>query len=239
MEHYELIQSLIESSGLNLDKDQIDRLSRFAGKIFTENSNYNLTGFKSINEMTEGLIIGSLLPFKTAEVPRGTLFCDLGSGSGIPGIPVCVMLDDIEGILVESSMKKNNFMNEVFSLLGLNNVSAVCERAEDFGRIDGNRGKFGLVVSRAFAHEYVVIEMAAPVMSEGGSLFIYANRDYTGLPASVIDHAEELGLIPGNPYNIDLTGGGIAFIKKGITPDKYPRRYPVIKRESDRAMNDS
>ncbi len=237
MEQFELIKSLIESSGLNLRKDQIGSLSKFAEMIYSENRNFNLTGFKSINEMVEGLIIESLLPFKQAEVPRGTLFCDLGSGSGIPGIPIGVMFNDINGILVESSMKKNNFMNEVFSLISLNTVSAVCGRAEDFGRIEANRGKFGLVVSRAFAHEYVVIEMAAPILSDSGSLFIYANRNFTALPAPVLDHAEELGLIPGNPYNINLSSGGIVFIKKGITPDKYPRRYPVIKRESDRAMN--
>jgi 16S rRNA (guanine527-N7)-methyltransferase len=237
VEHSNLAKSLIESSGLSLKADQIDCLVQYAGMIFNESSNFNLTGFKNMEDLVSGLIIESLLPFKDANVPRGTLFCDLGTGSGIPGIPLGVMLDTLNGVLVESNQKKVNFMNDVFKCLDMNTITAVCERTEEFGRNADNREKFGFAVSRAFAPEYVVIEMAAPILSIDGSLFIYSNRGYADLPDAVINHAEELGLFPGNAFNIDLSVGGIAFIKKASTPDKFPRRYPVIKRESDKAMN--
>lgn len=238
MEHYNLVKNLLAGSGFILEEDKIGLLSRYAKMIFDENLKFNLTGFKTMEDLAGGLIAGSLLPFKSADVPRGTIYCDLGTGSGVPGIPLGIVFNSAQGVLVDSNIKKNNFMNQVFAELEIKNISAACSRTEDFGQIAGNREKFSLVVSRAFAPEYIVIEMAAPLLSKGGELYIYSNKKISDLPLAVVSHAGKLGLEPGNVLNIDVSSGGIAFVKTGKTAGSYPRRYPLIKRDSEKAVNE-
>jgi 16S rRNA (guanine527-N7)-methyltransferase len=236
VEHYSLFKDIAARDGLVLSDEKLSLLAQYAGMIFSESRKFNLTGFKTIEEIISGLIIGSLQPFKSANVPRGTIYCDLGSGSGIPGIPFGVMFDYISGFLVESNLKKISFMDEVFSRLKIKNINFICTRAEEFSRIPENKKQYSLVISRAFAPEYTVIEIGAPLLSDGGTMFLYSNKGIPGLPDAVLEHAGEVGLSPGNNFNIDLSKGGISFVKTGITPEKYPRRYPVIKREAERII---
>jgi 16S rRNA (guanine527-N7)-methyltransferase len=238
VEHYSLFKDLAARDGLVLSDEKLSLLAQYAWMIFSESRKFNLTGFKSIEEIISGLIIGSLRPFKSADVPRGTIYCDLGSGSGIPGIPFGVMFDYISGFLVESNLKKISFMDEVFSRLKIKNINSICSRAEEFSRIPENMKQYSLVISRAFAPEYAVIEIGAPLLSDGGTMFLYSNKGIHGLPDAVLEHAGEVGLSPGNNFNIDLSEGGISFVKTGTTPEKYPRRYPVIKREAERIINE-
>ncbi len=237
MEHAKLIRDAVETSGIALDDRKIHSLALFADSVYYSNRLFNLTGHDSLEDIVRDLIISSIEPFKDLNVPRGTVFCDLGSGAGVPGIPLSILRNDLRGFLIESSVKKTGFISEVCVKMGLENVSVINARAEDVGKEERFREFFGFAVSRAMGAPYVVIEMGAPLVAAGGFLYIYSSLEMENLHPDVIAHAEKLGMAgvgSGNHKNFGIGETGLLFIKKDHTDRKFPRRYPVISREADK-----
>jgi 16S rRNA (guanine527-N7)-methyltransferase len=208
-----------------------EKLLAYADRIYKTIGRINLTGLKSKNEIISKLIIGSLYPILGYNVPRGTLFLDIGTGGGVPGVPFGIVNDHLNGILVDSVGKKINFVNEVILSLGLDNIKTINARLEDFCRSE-IRGKAGLVMSRALGPIYLAIEFAAPLMAKSGFLFVYANNE-AELDTVVMSHAERLGLrlLSTEERNGLGFGLGYVFLKQDVCPDCYPRRASVVKNE--------
>jgi 16S rRNA (guanine527-N7)-methyltransferase len=91
---------------------------------------------------------------------------DVGSGAGLPGIPLALALPDVQLTLLDSNHKKTAFLNQALIELKLGNVKVVCERVEKtlLNQI------FSVVISRAFAELPVFVEMAGRFVAPGGSL---------------------------------------------------------------------
>ena len=143
--------------GIN-NKEKNERLNDFSRMIFDYNKKFNLTGLKTLDEIQTVLISASLLPFSAINVPRGTLIADIGTGAGIPGIPLGIMLDSAVFTLIDSTRKKIQFINEVINKLGIDNISTACERAEELGRDIILRETFDWVTTRAMADPYMASE---------------------------------------------------------------------------------
>lgn len=234
MEHR--IEKLLNPLDGFIDAPKRKLLIRFAEMIESEGRLHNITGHKTIEEIVENLVVGSILPFRGLSVPRGTSFVDIGSGAGIPGVPLSILLDQCRFLLVDSDSKKTSFVRNSASVLGLDNVEVITGRVEEVVS-GGLRVSSDWVVSRAMASEYVVAEMAAPFLKLGGKLYIYSNRSSADVRPVLSKHCSNLGLvIVDDPATsgLDPSFGGILFLKHSATPEKYPRRYPVIKRESER-----
>ena len=215
----------------------MERLISHAALVAEANMMFNLCGFVSGNDILEHLVLGSLSPVASLSVPRGTFVGDMGTGGGFPGLPFAILHENARVVLFDSSEKKCDFLKVVVRRLGIENVVVECCRMENVGRDARFRARFDLVITRAMAQHYVSIEMGAPLLSMGGCLYLYSREDMSEVPSGIVDHGRELGLLPCESSARDrrgFVGEGLLFEKIKETPARYPRNYPVIRREGSR-----
>ena len=231
MEHLPDLNSLFQTAGIDNPYMQ-SLMIKYANEIFTENKKFNLTGHKTLLNIVENLFINSLLPVKNLNVPRGTLFADIGTGAGIPGIPLAIKYSESNGVLFDSNHKKVDFINRTSKLLGIPNVRAIAGRVEDLGRDANYRRIFDMVFTRAMSDIYTVIELGAPLLKIGGLLFLFSNDKK--LSDYIVEHINNLGLSIENPPEIEHNTEMLIFRKIKETDAKYPRRISVINRMAKR-----
>ncbi|HEY6380107.1 MAG TPA: 16S rRNA (guanine(527)-N(7))-methyltransferase RsmG [Candidatus Dormibacteraeota bacterium] len=164
----------------------------------------------------------SLQLLEVAAPPRAARLCDLGSGAGLPGIPIAVVRPDVTVVLCDADRRRCGFLTHVCGLLELPNTSVTAARAEVVGRAVATRERFDAVVSRALANPAVLCELALPLLRVGGRLTALV----AGAPAAAEQArtaAAELG--GGAPY---AGAPGVMVVEKlTATPDRYPRRSGV------------
>ncbi len=121
----------------------------------------NLTAIKKPQEMIAHHLLDSvaLQPFI-----RGQTLLDIGSGAGLPGIPLALLNPDKDFILLDANGKKARFMTQATIELGLTNVEVVHDRVESIS------GLFDQIMCRAFASLTEFVTLAKPLLKEGGSL---------------------------------------------------------------------
>lgn len=151
---------------------------------------------------------------------------DLGSGGGLPGLPLALTFADCRWLLVESMARRATFLRRAVEMLDLGDrVDVVEARAEVVGRSPTARGIFDLVVARSFGPPGVVAECAAPLLRVGGRAVV--SEPPGGAPARwPVDGLGILGMTAGPA----LLAGGAAFqvlCQERPCPDRYPRRVGV------------
>jgi 16S rRNA (guanine(527)-N(7))-methyltransferase RsmG len=238
VEHNEL-RAWAEEKGVEIDPHSETLLLNYAQRIYSTNKKYNLTGFQSLRDIIVHLIIDSIEPFRSIHVPRGTVFADIGTGAGIPGIPLAIYYKAWKGVLIDSSNKKISFVNSVIRDLSLENLDSRRGRIEELGRGE-MRETLDIVLSRALGEIYFVLEAGASLLKKGGLLYIYSKLGHGDLPQPLIEHGMRLGLSlmaseQRGQYGVERDG--IMFLKSGCTEMKYPRPMAVIKREIKKLFN--
>jgi 16S rRNA (guanine527-N7)-methyltransferase len=221
----------------NLNIETIDKILSFAELIHSTNQKFNLTGLKTKSEILTELILKSIEPVCDIIVPRGTRFTDIGTGAGIPGIPLALFFNNFSGVLIESSQKKAGFIKGVIDELKLENVEVICGRAEEIAGSAAHREQYDWGFARAFGKLYITLELAAPFVKKNSCLYIYSNLLPEDLPLETLKHAEKLGLSimsHKEVSEIKLYGAGLCFKKERQSPGKYPRMFAIIKREAEK-----
>jgi 16S rRNA (guanine527-N7)-methyltransferase len=136
---------------LDLPAETRKKLLEYVALLHKWNQVYNLTAVRDQQEMLSHHILDSL-----AVIPhvRGAHILDVGSGGGLPGIPLALARPDASITLIDSSHKKSAFLQQAVIELALTNVAVVCERVETWDTTQ----RFDVVISRAFAElrEFVV-----------------------------------------------------------------------------------
>ena len=233
----QMIKDWCDRHGITLDSTSCARLIGHARLVYEAGRTFNLTGHRSAEDILADLSLGSLSPVAGLDVPRGTLVADMGTGGGFPGIPFAVLHGGARVVLFDSNGKKCDFLERAIASLGLDNVSVECQRIEAAGRDPRFRTKFDMVITRAMAHHYVSIETGAPLLAGGGLLYLYSRDEMCSLDPGILEHAGSLGLSGVSPEERNMrgfSGEGLLFEKTGETPERYPRNYPVIRREAAR-----
>jgi len=136
-------------TGRPVGPDEVRRFRRYVELLVLWNRSYRLIGFRSAREIVEHLIRDSLL-FLTWIPALPTKVVDLGSGAGVPGIPLRVVRPDLSVTLIEARRKPVSFLSEVKRELQLEDLKILEGRAEDLARTQNDLGEtFDVVVSRA------------------------------------------------------------------------------------------
>ncbi|HWE94765.1 MAG TPA: 16S rRNA (guanine(527)-N(7))-methyltransferase RsmG [Tepidisphaeraceae bacterium] len=164
----ELWNTLAARANVVLDASQHERLSRYLDLLFEANATMNLTRITD-RAAAEVQHIGdslTLLPY----LPAGPIVvADVGSGGGVPGIPLAIARPDAQVLLIESTKKKAVFLERAATALALTNVRVTGERAEDIGQ-SGRRQTFDVAVARAVATLDWLAEWCLPLVKSGGKV---------------------------------------------------------------------
>ena len=157
---------------------------------------------------------------------------DIGTGAGIPGLPLKILCPELEMTLVESSRKKAEFVEETVQELGLDHVSVIQARAETLAHEQQHRGRYATALARAVAPLPVLVELALPFVRVGGYL---ATPKGSSAEREVREAASALELCGGSVEvveRLEVRGPGpvpiLVLVRKvGETPERYPRRAGI------------
>ena len=159
----DILQAGIEQLGIEATEFQVDLLLAFVRLIDKWNKAYNLTAIRNRDEMLRLHILDSvaILPCIT-----GQKIIDVGTGAGLPGIPLAILMPSVQFTLVDSNSKKTRFVQQVVLELKLNNVDVLHGRVESLG----HEGQYDAVLSRAFASLKEIMNLTEYLLQPQGVL---------------------------------------------------------------------
>lgn len=175
--------------GVTLDAAAIARLGDYLARLLAMNERVNLTRITDPTEVWTRHALDALgLVPHLADLPAGARVLDVGSGGGVPGVPVAIARPDLRVTLMEATEKKAAFLRAVSEAMGLSQVDVVTGRAEQLATT-GLRGRFDVVTARAVAAIAALLPWTAPFARAGGRLlFIKGER----APQELADAKREL-----------------------------------------------
>ena len=138
------LQQGLREMGLELPPTAVEKLLNFLQLLDKWNKSYNLTAVRDPEQMVPRHLLDSLSVLPYLQGPR---VLDIGTGAGLPGIPLALARPDIEFTLLDSNAKKTRFITQALHELGLKNVAVAQERVEKFHPAE----KFDTLIARAFA----------------------------------------------------------------------------------------
>jgi 16S rRNA (guanine527-N7)-methyltransferase len=162
----------LAAMGANVTGDGLAKIGDYLSRLLGMNEQMNLTAITDPAGAWErhALDALSLLPH-LADVPAGGRLVDVGTGGGIPGIPLAIARPDLDITLIEATQKKVRFLTAVCDDLGLTNVTTHAERAEHLAA-GPLAGQFDVVTARAVARLAKLVPLVAPFARVGGRLLL-------------------------------------------------------------------
>lgn len=145
-------------------------------ELLSQYERANVIGTKDFGEILRRHVLDSLSCLLFTPLKNARKVGDIGSGGGLPGIPLAVALPDAEVTLFESTGKKAEFLRYAVEELGLANVRVVNGRIEESARDDEHRGKYEVCTARALARLSVVAEYSLPLLRRGGHVVAMKGR---------------------------------------------------------------
>ncbi len=184
------------------------------------------TAVRDRGKVLDDHLADSLVALELDAVRSARCLADLGSGAGVPGLPLAIALPDASVALVESAARKCAFLERAITRCGVANARAVHARAESWPE---GIECFDVVTARALASLAVVVEYAAPLLKLGGTLIAWRGQRDPAAEAAASRAATALGLEPGpilpvKPYPAAQSRYLHLMSKVMSTPSGFPRR---------------
>ena len=214
----EILNSSAKKLGLTLNARQLEQFKLYYQELVDWNRRINLTAIIGYEEVQIKHFLDSLtvtLGLKQSSGGEDLRMIDIGTGAGLPGIPLKIMMPGIRLVLLEATAKKAAFLNHLKQRLALDGVEIVVGRAEEIAHQEQYREKFDIALSRAVATLPTLVELALPFCALGGSLIAQKKGDI-GLEVSQSARA------------ISLLGGSLREVKR-VDLEEFPdERWLVI-----------
>lgn len=224
--------ALFQKYGVDLSAGSAAKLEEYARLLIEESKVQNVTAVSNepdiwIRHFLDSAYILRYLPDEKTDL------IDIGTGGGVPGIPLSILRgDSLSALLLDSELRKIEFCTRVVGKLALN-AAARCARAEELAHDDKLRGAFDIAVSRAMTNGAVLCEMAIPFLKVGGKLLAMKGKSFSDENEGFARAAEKLGahVAEVTRYSIEDEEKYIIVVRKDMdTPSQYPRRFAKIKR---------
>jgi 16S rRNA (guanine527-N7)-methyltransferase len=226
-----------EAAGKPLTERQLRQLATYRDLIAETARKFSLTAVRDPTEIerrhiAESLAFGRLLVSLGAmRAEAGFRVLDVGTGAGLPGIPMKIAWPEISLSLLEANAKRCIFLRDAVAQLLLDDAIVLEGRAEAWARAPDHRQAYDLVVARAVAPLRILLEYTLPFLKRGGYLAAPKGTAAARETAEANNALRELG---GNVETAaafqppDGVAQTVIFVRKtGPTPDRYPRRPGV------------
>ncbi|MFI4860648.1 MAG: 16S rRNA (guanine(527)-N(7))-methyltransferase RsmG [Phycisphaerales bacterium JB063] len=226
---------------ITLDEEQLARLADYLGRILDANKRMNLTAIREPDAAWRRLIVDSLsvlpgIDSLVSATGSTVKVVDIGSGAGLPGMPIAIARPDVAVTMLETTGKKAEFIRGCLEGLGLTNAQVLQTRAETAGQDIAHRGKYDAAVSRAVGAMSLVLEYSLPLVCEGGRVLamkgprVEQELDEAGDALEKLG-AGELAVIEAYPESFENDLVIVSIIKERPTPKAYPRLPGVPKKQ--------
>ncbi|MCB9844620.1 MAG: 16S rRNA (guanine(527)-N(7))-methyltransferase RsmG [Phycisphaeraceae bacterium] len=234
--------------GIEFEADDLERLGAYLALLLEVNKSINLTAIRDPDEAWTRHIFDSLtLLAILADLPDGARVIDVGSGGGLPGIPLAIVMPALRFTLLEATGKKAEFLGRASEALRLPNTLVVAQRAERagqdrgtrtaHGREGGHRETYDAVLARAVGPMSVVLELTVPLARVGG-LVLLTKGERAAQEITEAAHALHVLKAVVDQTVATPTGTIVVISKSSATPREYPRRDGEPKRRPLGGAND-
>ena len=221
--------------GLDLSPEQLARFERYYTLLEAGRRRAALTSVTGYEAVQRRHFLESLALLRALEQAailadeRPAAILDLGTGAGLPGLPMKIARPHLGLTLLDATAKKTSFLRELLTELALPDVRVLTGRAEELARDPQHRQAYDVVVARAVAPLATLLELALPFLKVGGAL---AAPKGSGAQREVSEAQRALGLLGGvlvSAARLDIPASRqrqtlILVGKTAPTPEKYPRR---------------
>lgn len=235
MTPFQVFENFLEKEGVKINERKFDKINKFVELLMEKNKVLNLTRITSEEEVWVKHIFDSLIPLRFLDLKKDMKIMDLGTGGGIPGIPMAILYPSIDFVLVDSVQKKVDAVKEFANELNLRNVKVINARAEELGRDPVHRDQYDIVLARALAALPILIEYCVPLIHLYGYVVSYKGPDYVEELARSTNAIIKLKAEQPRVFHYTLPNDMgertiIRITKKHVTPEAYPRRTGVPKK---------
>ena len=217
-----------------LSRERCDLFFKLTVRMLEENEKYNLTAITDpdkiiLNHYADCATLASILK-------KGASIIDVGCGAGFPTLPLALLRPDLKITALDATAKRVAYVDSAAKLLGLTNVTPVCQRAEDLAKNPAYRESFDFATARAVATMRVLCELCLPFVKVGGKLIAMKGKN---AQFELQESAKAISLLGGKPItvNVKLVGEEIlehpliSIDKQNKTPAAYPRPFAQISKK--------
>jgi 16S rRNA (guanine527-N7)-methyltransferase len=227
-----ILRERMECRGFTVNDHQLAQFSIYHRELKDWNTRVNLTALNDDIDIINKHFIDSILLVKYQPIREKIKLADVGTGAGFPGIPLKLYKPDIYLMLIESVGKKAEFLKHMVSILELEDVQVLNERAEIIGRWKEYRESYDLAVARCVAPLQTLVEYCLPLVSVDGRFIAYKGSEAEAEVENAENAIRELSGRFKRLEHDNLSERVLVFIDKvGFTPDKYPRRPGMPKKK--------
>lgn len=235
-----------QALGVVLTDPQLHQFRAYYQELVNWNRRINLTGITDYQEVLSKHFLDSLTvllaidrwrarhraPERPRQVVAGVTLLDVGTGAGLPGLPLRVVRPDLQVTLLDSVSKKTTFLRYLLSRLGIEDVAVITGRAENLAHNPLYRGAFDLVVSRAVDKLATLAEYMLPFCRVGGLAIAMKKGDITAETAGAQGALDRIGgelqeILPVHAPGLEDGRQLVVLEKVYPTPQQYPRRAGV------------
>jgi len=204
--------------------------------VLAQNRHLNLTRITDPEAFWEKHLWDSLSGPASLELVAGDRAIDIGTGAGLPGLPVAIAYPQVAVTLLEATGKKASALERIVAELAIDNAVPLAGRAEQIGRQAQHREAYSLALLRAVGRTVPCAEYALPLLERGGIAILYRGRWDQAQADAVAAAAKQLGgTVAGiEDWTTPLTQAErhcIYLEKTGRTPARFPRAPGVPARE--------
>ena len=229
------VRDSLNALGLEVPDEILSRLDEFLTRLLDANTRMNLTAVRDPDAAWRRLIVDSLTPMPWLDpLDEGERIADVGSGGGLPGIPLAIARPDLRLTLIEATGKKARFLRETSRVMSLDNVTVVNARAEAAGHDPTLRAHHAVAVSRAIGPLPLVLEWSLPLVREGGTVLAMKGPRVEAELAESGDALDALGggevqVFDAYPDTFDNDLVIVSVTKARPTPRDLPRPASIAK----------
>ena len=156
----------LKKLGIELTEHQEKQLKKYYEMLVEYNKHMNLTGITEKSDVYLKHFYDSLTLEKAIHLEKMHTLCDIGTGAGFPGLVLKIVFPNLKVTLVDSLNKRILFLQDVITELGLTEIEAKHDRAEEFAKL--HREEYDIVTSRAVANLSILSEISLPLVRENG-----------------------------------------------------------------------